>query len=157
MSELSCQDCKAACCKGPEFMELTESEATFLEAGGSQLLTVIAPVDFVRDALDPQAVKVDQQTGEVTPVFRQGEQHRDLASGVGRYMLVGDCGYLRTDDQGWEYCGVHAERPQACRDLELDGDNCHHMRSLHGIDTLSNEMPDDLLDILELRMGHFTE
>jgi|GEM_PF-1641717 Fe-S-cluster containining protein len=158
MSELSCKSCTAACCKGPEVMELTESEAAFLEAGDSQLLPITAPVNFLRDRVAyPQAVKIDQVTGEVTPVFAKGEEdERSLASGVGRYMLVGSCGYLMTDAQGWEYCSVYADRPRVCREFEVGGEDCHRIRALHGIDTLTDEMP-DLLDILEERMRYFVE
>jgi Fe-S-cluster containining protein len=141
MSEISCQNCTAACCKGPLVMELTLEEAAFMLRGGSKLTTVAQPADHDRE-------KVIHPVGELSSnadsnlhrwVLEPGMEYFPLPAGLGRYILRGACGYLHTSEEGWQYCGAYDSRPKACRDFTVGSDGCRVLRIRQGVD----EMPPD--------------
>lgn len=148
MSELSCRNCSAACCKGPETMELTADEHAFMIRGGSAFLTIAEPANHERtDVMYPAGVQVDEESSTVKILVREGTEFEPLAAGFGRFILWGSCGYLKTSNGGWEYCGAYDEKPGICGSFEMGGANCRLMRVAAGIDDPSEEFP-DLRDLL---------
>lgn len=146
MSELSCQNCKAACCKGPETMELTIEEASFMLRGGNTLTTIAQPADHVReDVLYPQGWQMDEDdpTNPIlaVPLVLKGFEFEPLAAGLGRYTLWGTCKYLETTEDGWERCSVYDQRPNVCIDFPMGGQKCHLMRVMAGVDEPTPEYP----------------
>ena len=55
MNEISCQNCQAACCKGPMTIELTEPEYTQMSEAGTDLITVADPVPYNRNDVPPSS------------------------------------------------------------------------------------------------------
>jgi Fe-S-cluster containining protein len=51
----------------------------------------------------------------------------------GRYALLGACGYLQTDETGWQYCGAYEQRPEVCQEFEMGGEKCLNLRTTHGV------------------------
>ena len=47
MSEISCQNCQAACCVANTSMPLTRAEVKFMEHSGTELTTVLPASDKV--------------------------------------------------------------------------------------------------------------
>jgi Fe-S-cluster containining protein len=148
MGEVSCQNCTAACCKGPEIMELNSEDYTFMKRGGNILLTIAEPVNHDRgDILKPIGINFDRGTA----ILAEDHEYELLKAGLGRYMLLGECVYLETTTEGLEQCGVYENRPAMCRSFEMGGDMCRHIRVNAGVDAPSAEFPDltELLDQLE--------
>jgi Fe-S-cluster containining protein len=116
MSEISCQNCRAACCKGVPLltMQLTAIEVKFMRAGGNKFQTVAEPLDHDRDkVIYPVGMQIYQERGTFQWIVEKGREYEPLPAGFGRYALVGACKYLATTEDGWEYCSVYEQRPGA--------------------------------------------
>jgi Fe-S-cluster containining protein len=139
MSEVSCQNCTAACCKGPEIMEMNAEDAEFMRAGGNLLASIAEPVDYDRsNVLKPIGMNFKRGTA----IVADGQEYEMLRAGLGRYMLLGDCVYLETTPEGLEQCGVYDDRPGMCRDFEMSGDKCRQIRVTAGVDEPTESYPD---------------
>lgn len=150
MSEISCHNCTAACCKGPEIMELTAEELDFMEEGGNTLFTIAKPADHDRNDIPyPYGLDLSQDAPEL--LFAKDHPYEPLNAGLGRYMLLETCAYLETSPEGWERCSVYAERPAVCRNFEMAGHKCRLMRMNAGVDEPDTEFKErlKLLDLLE--------
>ncbi|HET7827558.1 MAG TPA: YkgJ family cysteine cluster protein [Candidatus Saccharimonadales bacterium] len=136
--EVSCQNCRAACCKGRPalIMQLSPAELEFMRASGNILQPIEEPVDYDReDARYPIGIaSVDNERRTIRWLFEAGRETEPLPSGMGRYALLGTCKYLETDEAGWERCSVYEDRPQVCRDFEEGSDKCLLLRKLEGLD-----------------------
>jgi Fe-S-cluster containining protein len=138
MSEVSCQNCTAACCKGPEIMEMDAKDAKFMRDGGNLLAAIAEPVDYDRDdVLKPIGMNFEKGT----VVVADGQEYEPLKAGLGRYMLLGDCVYLETTPEGSQQCGVYENRPAICRGFEMGGDKCRTIRVNTGVDEPTEEFP----------------
>lgn len=153
MGEVNCQSCSAACCKGPETMELTLEEASFMLRGGNTLITIAQPDDHDREnILYPQGWQMapDDPTNPrlAQPLVLKGSEFEPLAAGLGRYTLWGTCKYLETDTDGWERCGAYDQRPNVCKDFPVGSQKCRLMRVMAGVDEPTEEYPNknDLID-----------
>jgi len=109
--------------------------------GGNKLLTVAQPVDHDREGVFyPVAHRIDDKNPSAkTFILEKNREYEPLAAGLGRYVLPNDCTYLRTSDDGREYCGAYEDRPAVCRDFEVGGNKCQFTRVLRGMDP----SPDD--------------
>jgi Fe-S-cluster containining protein len=152
MSEVSCQTCTAACCKGPETMELSAEEADFMLAGGNTLIPIAEPVDYDRDrVLYPQGWQMDDvfptNPKLAKPLVVKGSEYEPLDAGMGRYTLWGVCKYLLVTEDGSEVCRVYDQRPNVCKDFPVGGQKCRLMRVMAGVDEPTEEYPNknDLL------------
>jgi Fe-S-cluster containining protein len=139
MSEVSCQNCTAACCKGPEIMEMNAEDAKFMRDGGNLLASIAEPVDYDRhNVLKPIGMDFDRGTA----IVADGQEYELLRAGLGRYLLLGECVYLETTPEGLEQCGVYENRPSVCRDFEMGGDKCRNIRVNAGVDEPTEDFPD---------------
>lgn len=135
MSEASCQNCNAACCKGVPLltMELTAGELAFMQEGGNQFMTVAGPTDHDREkVIYPAGVQINQNRGTFNWLVEKGKKYKLLAAGYGRYALLGDCNYIATTGDNREQCSVYEQRPKVCRDLRVDSIKCLHLRIKNG-------------------------
>lgn len=146
MLEIACNNCVAACCKNV-ILELTRKEQKFMERGGSNLVTVAKPKQRDRSKV-PYPRSYEVIDGEVKLSYVPGYKTEPLKAGLGRFVLIGNCGYLETDPSGWELCSVYSERPQVCQDFPVGESKCQLMRVSQGVDSPSEEVP-DLRDLLE--------
>ena len=140
MNEISCQNCQAACCKGPMTIELTKPEYTQMSEVGTDLITVADPVPYNRnDVPHPAGVSLilEHREEAVKRIEKEGERW-PLTANMGRYILVGSCGNLRTL-LGWERCNIYGQRPRACRNLEVGEIACKAIRQEKGVDPLGPE------------------
>lgn len=122
MIELSkqygCNTCTALCCKKGIRMPLSETEAEFMQRGGTELKEVSAPV-----GLSTRKVRF-------LPLLPRVESARV-------YELQTDCGYLRTDPQtGQELCSAYKDpdRPEVCVAFKPGEYRCMVMRLHAGLD-----------------------
>jgi len=129
-------------------MELSAEDFAFMKKGGNVLIAIAEPVDYDRDKIF-KPIGIDIIKG--TALLAEGHEYELLRAGLGRYMLLGDCVYLKTSPEGLEQCGVYEDRPAMCRGFEMGGDMCRHMRVNAGVDEPSEEFP-NLTDLLN-RLG----
>lgn len=116
-------------------MELTASEYEGLVDAGTDLLVIAEPVGYDRDEV-PHPAGAKFNPDDITSTLRQLRAEGKfwpLAAGVGRYVLLGDCGQLKTLF-GWEYCGAYENRPQVCRNLAMGSQACLAFRVVQGVD-----------------------
>lgn len=108
--------------------------------GGTQLVTVEQPAPYYRDkVIYPEGINIDPENGTMQWLSQKGNEYNTLKAGFGRYVMIQSCGYLRTDENGWEHCGAYDERPQTCQDFEVGGKTCQLFRILRGADLLSDQ------------------
>lgn len=123
MSEVSCSNCKGACCLRGAALRLTAPERDFLEEGGAHLLEVSPPPesDPIADLLGKFGSNVVLASGSSEP--------------RGTYVLNSDCGYLEKDGD-WPTCKVYDDerRPQVCKRFTVGSPACHEVRVLRGVD-----------------------
>jgi Fe-S-cluster containining protein len=120
-------------------MELNADDYAFMKLGGNVLIPIAEPVDYDRnDVLKPIGIDFDRGTA----IFAKDHEYELLKAGIGRYMLLGECVYLETSPEGVEQCGVYENRPTICRDFEMGGDMCRHIRVNAGVDEPNEEFPD---------------
>ena len=134
--EVSCQNCRAACCKGVPFltMQLSPEELAFMKAGGNILQTIETPVDYDReDVLYPISANIDPARETIQWLCKKGHETEPLPAGMGRYAMVGACKYLEMDEDGVEICSVYSERPQVCHNFEMGSTACLQTREIQGI------------------------
>ena len=137
MSEISCENCQAACCKGNPLliMQLTAEEREFMGRPGNILQRVADPVPYDRDdVIYPAGMQINQERGTLSWLAEAGREYEPLPANYGRYALVGACKYLETDENGWENCGVYEERPEVCRNFEVASPKCQLLRIIQGVD-----------------------
>ncbi len=116
-------------------MSLTAEERDFMRASGNAIQRVADPVDYDREeVIYPVSFKVHKRRNTLSWIVEKGREYEPLAANYGRYMLLGACKYLVTDENGWERCGVYDERPQVCRDFEMGSPKCLTLRQLAGLD-----------------------
>lgn len=126
-----CSECQAACCRANEIFDLTFQEVAFMTRVGNKLLKVVLPSPKPRrDAPYPRGLEWDTETGMRTYYVDPERPTEPLSANFGRYVLLNDCKYLETDQDGWEHCGVYEERPGACQQFEEGGDKCHLMQQI---------------------------
>ncbi len=133
MSEVSCQNCPAACCKGLPLltMALSDEEFGFMKAPGNIFLTIAEAVDYDRtEVLYPTGIAVYPDRGTFRWIAEEGRPYEPLAAGLGRHALCGACKYLTTDETGWEHCGAYDERPEVCRAFEVGSEKCLQLRAI---------------------------
>lgn len=142
MSEISCTNCIGACCRNV-IIELSRKEQKLIEKAGTHLVTIAKPKQRDREkVLYPYGSRIDEKTGNKVPLYMRGHEYAPLAAGLGRFMINGECGYLKTDDEGWQSCSIYDERPEACRNFEVGGHKCRLLRVLYGVDAPSPDVPD---------------
>jgi Fe-S-cluster containining protein len=144
MTEINCQNCSAACCKGPESMELSAEELKFMLEAGNTFYAIAYPVDHDREkVLYPRGWRLDpsypDDPRQSEPLFLHGQEYEPLEAGLGRYILFGTCKYLKTTEEGLEMCSVYDRRPNVCRDFEMGGYGCRLMRVTAGVDDATPE------------------
>lgn len=113
-----CQSCNAACCREGTGMPLSETEAEFLEQGGTELERGIEIAQsFVRLRTVARLMR-----GQEPPQTRY------------MYKLETDCGYL---DPETRECTVYNDlrRPKVCGAFPADSYGCRMIRLDAGIDT----------------------
>jgi Fe-S-cluster containining protein len=148
MSEVSCENCQAACCKGrPALtMQLSSEEAEFMRRPGNLLQTIAEPANYDRsDVIYPISMQVYPEKNTFQWIVETGREYEPLSAGYGRYALLGACKYLVADENGRERCGVYEDRPEVCRKFEMRGRACRLMRVAAGIDA-----PEDYVDLRDL-------
>jgi Fe-S-cluster containining protein len=120
-------------------MEFNADDYAFMKLGGNVLIPIAEPVGYDRnDVFKPIGIDFDRGTA----IFAEGHEYELLKAGIGRYMLLGECVYLKTSAEGVEQCGVYEYRPTICRDFEMGGDMCRHIRVNAGVDEAREEFPD---------------
>ena len=137
VSEISCQNCVAACCKGDPFitMQLSADEAEFMRECGNALQTIVEPADYDQpDARYPIGGRVYLDRGTIQYIYNKERPTEPLPAGFGRFALIGACKYLRTDEVGHEYCSVYDQRPEVCRNFPVGSEKCQSFRRKYGID-----------------------
>ena len=84
-------------------MELTAPEHAFMRNSGSILIPAAEPVDYDRtDVIYPMGIQISEDGLRAQLLVNQDHQFEPLAAGLGRYVLHGTCGYLRTNIDGWD-------------------------------------------------------
>lgn len=134
MSEISCRNCNAACCKGTPFlvMQLSDSELAFMQDSGNVLQIIAEPKDYDRnDVRYPIGAQIHSSRGTLNWLYEKGRECEPLPAGFGRYALIGACKNLTTDEHGWEHCGVYDDRPEVCRNFGVATEKCVQVRLLH--------------------------
>ncbi len=118
-------------------MSLSLEELSFMLRGGNKLLTVSQPTDHDRDdVIYPIGIEYDEDSPSVRKwLVEPGREYEPLEAGMGRYILMNDCAYLKVSEDGWEYCGAYEERPKVCQDFEVGGVKCVKLRLLRGVDS----------------------
>src|SRR3989344_6532266 len=137
MSEVSCENCHAACCKGTPLliMQLSPDELGFMRRPGNVFQTIAEPVNYDREeVIYPAGAEVNQEKGTLRWLAEPGREYEPLLASFGRYALFGACKYLEIDENGWEQCSVYERRPEVCRNFEMAGEKCLLLRMRHGID-----------------------
>lgn len=117
-----CGGCIALCCRKGVRMELTPAEAEFMEAGGTELQELRAPVE------------VRTKRIAFLPLIT-----REFAAVDGQYELMTDCGYLTTDtERGQKICSAYEDpsRPAVCGDFKAGDYGCMTMRVMQGVDEM---------------------
>lgn len=147
MSEISCNNCQAACCQGNTLIKLSRTELKFMEKGGNTFITVAKPKKRDRENVAyPQGYEIDED-GKQQLIYRKGHETYPLQRDYGRYLMLGECAYLAVDDSGWQHCSVYEDRPAACSEFEVGSYACRLLRVINGVDDESPEIA-DLIDYL---------
>lgn len=126
---ISCGNCVGACCRAPSIIQLTNPEAEFLTAGGTDLNAIV-------DATEAEDLR--NYHGTETSRVRLKEIAMTLPDNVGEYEILGACGYLALDpDSGVGVCTVytHPERPLACAIFKVGSEVCVNFRKRYGLPT----------------------
>ena len=126
-------------------IELGQYEREFMENAGTRLHEVVPPAPYDRpDAPYPTQISDDEENIELK--FKKGYDTRPLQARLGRYVMLGACGHLKTSKKGWEYCGAFLDpmRPGACRIFEEGGEYCSKIRQIKGVDPMSPELEAEL-------------
>ncbi len=137
MTEVSCHNCRGACCKGNPLlvMQLSTAELELMKSNGNNFMTVAEPVDYDREkVIYPAGIQINAKRRTFNWLAERDREYEPLPAGLGRYALVGECKNLATDENGWEYCSIYNERPSVCRDFEEGGQKCRLLRMLSGVD-----------------------
>ncbi len=135
-NKISCDNCQAACCKGPITMDLATDEFEFMRDGGGLFHTIEEPANYDREQVRyPVSFTINKLRNTIQFFAETGNEYKPLPAGVGRYMLVGSCGYLIADSRGREYCSVYEskDRPVICGSFEEAGPKCVRVRLLRKI------------------------
>lgn len=136
MTEVACNNCEGACCKGAPLliMELSADELQFMEAGGNTLLTIAKPTDSDRaNVIYPLSMQTNRERGTFNWLVDPDNMYQPLLANFGRYALVGTCRYLAPSLLGFDYCSVYDDRPGVCRNFQVGSDKCLLLRDIHGI------------------------
>lgn len=154
--EINCHNCIGACCRGPITMDLSNQELEFMRRPGAILQTVVGPDTIYREqARYPYDYIVDDVKETIRFLLDPSDPYKPLPAGVGRYMLIGKCGYLKEDEDGWEYCSAYEQRPQVCKDFVEGSLSCQEVRQFAGVDEQSQEVQDRIKQLLrqKTKMG----
>ena len=135
--EISCDNCRAVCCKGDPFliMQLSDDELAFMQTSGNTFQTIETSVDYNRkDARYPIGGRIDQVRRTIRWIYEIGHETEPLPAGFGRYAMVGTCSNLMVTESGVEICGVYEARPQVCRDFAVASEKCVQLRQINGVE-----------------------
>ncbi len=139
--EINCHNCSGACCRGPITMDLSSQELEFMRRPGVILKTVVEPDTIYREqARYPYDYIVDAAKETIRFLLDPKDPYKPLPAGFGRYMLIGKCGYLKEDEDGWEHCSAYEQRPQVCKDFVKGSLSCQEVRQFAGVDEQSPEV-----------------
>jgi uncharacterized protein (TIGR03083 family) len=122
--EISCENCVAACCKAPVYMQLSRAEHK-RHSPPMELEVVVEPRRY------PQRVEREFETSApsgsraVSP-----KRYLEIPSGFGIFELKSGCPNLTENDR----CSIYADRPQCCRDLAVGSLECLRARRKAGLD-----------------------
>jgi len=136
--KLSCENCKAACCKGTPMMviELAADEAAQMREAGTDLMTVVEPKDHGQPtAIYPVGARLDDDGTQGEWELDPDNPFEPLKAGMGRYMMIGACGNLVVNKKGHESCGIYETRPAICAQFPVGSERCVSMRLLQGVPT----------------------
>lgn len=132
-AEVSCANCRAACCRSGSLLILSSSEHQRHRAA-MKLKTMTKPRDYPQAAI-VQAEGVDA-SGRKYPI----PTRMNLPRNHGLYLMEQDCAHIG-DDFGCEiYDAPH--RPQSCASYEVGSEACLAARAAMGIEI-------DLVEIAE--------
>jgi uncharacterized protein (TIGR03083 family) len=113
LPEIACENCVAACCKAPVFMQLTQKE------------------------FDRHHPKMDLRVIKNPLVFAQRVELPEVAAepqvvqpGYGLFLLASGCANLDKENR----CSVYDDRPGCCRAYELGSAACLGARRKAGLD-----------------------
>ena len=109
---VSCENCVAACCKAPVFMQLSNRE--YKQHRTTMDLKIIVKPN-----------KIEQRR------TIQGGREVFLAVGDGLFELQSGCGNLTEDNR----CSIHTFRPHCCREFEVGSAECLRLRRKAGLDS----------------------
>jgi hypothetical protein len=116
-------------------IELTAPEHEQMAEAGTTLVTIAEPVPYDREKV-PHPAHVPLNLDRPKDVLEQTYQHGErwpLPAGLGRYIMLGSCGNLKTL-MGWEYCSIYEDRPRACHKLQMGGMACRLIRQEKRVD-----------------------
>lgn len=137
-SEVGCHNCQGVCCSGLILFDLDNEDLAFMKRGGSQMHTVVKPKKVDQpNAHYPIDHIGDRERNTLVPILDPERPTEPLAAGVGRYLLMGRCGYLVTTEDGRERCSTYDNKPKPCNDFEEGGDKCKFMRQSAGVDPMT--------------------
>jgi len=113
LPEVSCENCVAACCKAPTYMQLTADE--YKKHGKTMDLRVIVkPTRYAQRVASPRA---------------EGG-YLQLRGDSGLFELQSGCANLDEHNR----CSIYASRPGCCRDFEVGSSACLRARRDAGLD-----------------------
>jgi uncharacterized protein (TIGR03083 family) len=146
--EISCENCVAACCKAPVYMQLSRAEHE-RHSPPMELEVVVEPRRY------PQRVELGFKTsgpGDSRAV--SPKRYLQIPSGFGMFELKSGCPNLTENDR----CSIYADRPQCCRDLAVGSLECLRARRKAGLDQDGpplDEEPSDAVDSTERVIAEF--
>jgi uncharacterized protein (TIGR03083 family) len=123
-AEISCETCVAACCRAPNFMQLTEVEFK-RHSKKMDLLQIRPPASFTQRVRlgDEKRLQFDDPAAAAEAVISVPAEN-------GLYFLRTDCGNLDQDHR----CTIYSERPACCRNYKLGSTACLQARRAAGLD-----------------------
>lgn len=127
--EISCSNCRAACCRAGAALILDSSEYQIHRAAMG-LRTVVKPARTAQKAVI-KSEGIDEN-GDKYPK----RAVMDIPPGAGFFVMTQDCGRL---DSNYS-CTVYEKRPRACANYEVGSVECIMARVAVGVD----------LDLLQL-------
>lgn len=127
-NRVSCENCLAACCKGPESILLSDKEAKFLRKAGARLVDVIKPKP--EDRLENMPAKfIPVGDDKYSPEFWSqpvGFDEIDVPGGYGIFRLLGDCPFLVSN-----MCSIYddPQKPAVCSEFAVGSEDCLSART----------------------------
>jgi len=115
-------------------MSLSAEEHEQMVGVGTEFISLAEPVDYNREKVPyPAGFEfAPEKPDHVRILVEKGREYAPLEAGLGRYIMLGACGNLETID-GWERCGIYADRPQVCQQFEAGADTCLLLRERAGL------------------------